>query len=212
LTAPHISQVAALVLAAGSSRRMGALNKLLLPLRGEPLVRHAVHSAVAAGCGKVVVVLGHQAAEVQAALDGLPVRCVVNPAHDEGLGSSVRCGVARLGQGIEAVLCLLGDMPDVKPATLQALAAAYRPAGGVLACQPTCDGRRGNPLLWGAPMWPALAALQGDQGARGLLGGLGEQLALVPVSDPGVLLDLDTPEDWATRLSAPPPPAGAGRP
>lgn len=205
--------VAALVLAAGSSRRMGPLNKLLLPLRGEPLVRHAVHTALAAGCRDVVVVLGHDAAAVQAALTGLPVRCVHNAEHDEGLGSSVRCGVAALRPDVQAVLCLLGDMPNVSPATLQALAAAYKPEAGVQACQPVFDGQPGNPVLWGAPMWPALAALQGDQGARGLLRGLGDGLVRVPVPDPGVLLDLDTPEDWAAHsVSAPPRPAGADRP
>lgn len=180
---------------------MGTTSKLLLPVRGEAMVRHAVHTALAAGCDEVVAVLGHEAAAVRAALAGLAVRCVVNDAHPEGLGSSVRCGHAAVAPEA-ALLCLLGDMPDVRPATLQALITALRETPGAHACRPVHRGQPGNPVLWAAAQRPRLASLQGDEGARALLNTLGERLLRVPVEDPGVLLDLDTPQDLQRHGSA----------
>jgi molybdenum cofactor cytidylyltransferase len=186
--------VVAVVLAAGHSRRMGTPNKLLLPVRGEAMVRHAVHAARAAGCAEVIVVLGHEAAAVRAALDGLVVRCVVNDAHADGLGSSVRCGDAAAAPDA-ALLCLLGDMPDVQAGTLRALITALAETPGTQACRPVHGGQPGNPVLWAPAQRPRLATLQGDEGARALLKTLGGGLLHVPVDDPGVLLDLDTPQD-----------------
>lgn len=175
---------------------MGERNKLLLPVRGEPMVRHAVRAALDAGCADTCVVLGHEADAVRAVLADLPVRCAVNPQHDEGLGSSVRFGISLLAPDTAAVLCLLGDMPNVRPATLRALQRAWRPEAGIVACRPVWQGQPGNPVLWAAEAFDALRQLQGDRGARQLLETLGPRLLTVAVDDPGVLFDVDTPPDW----------------
>src|SRR5712691_8510552 len=103
-------RVAAVILAAGSSTRMGR-NKLLLDLGGETLVRRAVRAAVRAGVDQVVVVLGHEEPRVRAELDGLPCAPVVNPDHAEGAGTSVRTGVRQVAAGTDAVVVVLADMP-----------------------------------------------------------------------------------------------------
>lgn len=191
-----VLRVTAAVMAAGHSRRMGAANKLLLPVRGEPMVRHAVRAAQAAGCEDVLVILGHEAEQVRDALVGLSVRCVVNPHHAEGLASAVRCAHAMAAHA-SALLCLLGDMPNVQPDTLRALIEALHTAPAALACRPVCQGRPGNPVLWSVAARAALADLKGDEGARSVLAGLGTGLIQVHVEDAGVLLDIDTPDDLA---------------
>jgi len=188
------SPVWALILAGGASRRMGAANKLLAPLAGEALVRHAVREALASACDEVLVVLGHDADAVRQALADLPVRFVVGTDYAEGMGASLRAGAAVVPDDASVIVCL-GDMPAVRAWVLDALIAAYRTNGQALACQPVHAGRPGNPVLWDASCLPALRALRGDAGARAILRELGEGLCLVPVDCPGVLDDIDTPED-----------------
>lgn len=186
--------VTAVVLAAGLGRRMLGPNKLLLPVHGEAMVRRVVEQALASRCGRVLVVLGFEAARVRQALEDLPVEFVVNEGFEEGLGSSVRAGALAVRDGSAAVICL-GDMPLVDAPVIDALIHAYETGAGVKACQPLYDGRRGNPVLWGADCLPDLRRLGGDEGARALLLRLGGALALVDAPSPAVLRDIDTPDD-----------------
>jgi xanthine dehydrogenase accessory factor len=140
----------AVVLAAGLSRRMGARNKLLLPMAGEPMIRRVVESVLGAGFVEVVVVTGHQADEVRRALAPLVpagVRLVHNERFDSGQVSSVRAGLAALEQTVDAVAVCLGDQPLVGSADLLALSAAYRerPHGSILV--PMRGEERGNPVI-----------------------------------------------------------------
>lgn len=190
-------KVAALVLAAGASRRMGALNKLTEPVEGVAMVRRVVDCVAQAGCDPIVVVTGHEAHEVSAALAGAPVRFVHNPDHARGMGSSLARGARALSDDAP-VLVALGDMPDVGAEVLgQLLATAAEP--GVQVAAPTYEGRRGHPVVFAAELLDSLRACTGDRGARGVLEQAGAGLRLVPVSDPGVVLDLDTPEALARR-------------
>lgn len=184
--------VTAIVLAAGMSRRMGERNKLLLPVKGQPMVRIVVLQALQA-CEQVVVVLGHEAERVRAALADLPVVFVRNPDYAEGMGTSVAIGARMVPSGHAALVCL-GDMPGVTASVMRALADAG--ASGVAACRPVHGGRPGNPVWWAPEQIAALRGLSGDEGARALLAGLREQerLCEVPVEAPGVLWDVDTPE------------------
>ncbi len=186
--------VTAVVLAAGLGRRMLGPNKLLLPVHGVAMVRRVVDQALASRCGRVVVVLGFEAPRVRQALDGLPVEFGVNKEFEEGLGSSVRTGALAVRDDSAAVICL-GDMPLIDASVIDALIHAYESGTGVKACQPLYDGRRGNPVLWGADCLPDLRRLSGDEGARALLRRLGGALTLVDVSSPAVLQDVDTPDD-----------------
>ena len=186
--------VTAIVLAGGLGRRMGGPNKLLLPLQGQTVVRCTVHQALASRCARVLVVLGFEAERVRRELEGLPVQFVLNEDFQEGMGSSVRAGAAAVPDDSAVVVCL-ADMPLAGADVIDALIDAYETGGDIQACQPVYEGKRGNPVLWGPASLPALRQLRGDEGARRLLRGLGQGLALVEVGSDGVLLDADTPED-----------------
>lgn len=187
------TRVAAVVLAAGRSSRMGGVNKLVADLGGEPMVARVVALALATALDPVVVVTGYDAEAVRAALDPR-VRTVHNVRHREGIGSSVAAGIAALDPSVDGALICLGDMPGVSPGTLESLLEAFRSATGPAVCVPVHGGRRGNPVLWGSSFFSELAALSGDRGARRLMGPHAHLVRQVAVDDPGVLMDVDTGE------------------
>lgn len=186
--------IAAIVLAAGASRRMGEANKLLLPIDGMPMVARTVRAALRSRAGPVVVVTGHQAEAVAAALAGLPVTLAHNPEHAAGMASSLRRGLAALPAEADGAVVCLGDMPWVEAADIDALIEAFDPARGREVCAPVHAGRRGNPVLWGKRLLPLLAMAEGDSGGRALL----ERVAVhaVPRGDNGTLRDIDTAADF----------------
>ena len=187
-------RVAAVVLAAGRSTRMGAVNKLIAEIGGKPLVRIAAEQALASHASPVIVVTGHEKDKVAAALAGLPVRLVHNPDYAEGLGSSLRTGIAAVPAEADGAIVCLGDMPQVDAPLIDKLIAAFDPEKGALVVTPTIDGRRGNPVVWSRRFFPDLMAVQGDIGARNLIGSYAEAVVEVPVAGEGALIDVDTPE------------------
>lgn len=189
---------AALVLAAGASRRMGAANKLLAAVDGRPMVAAVAAMLQASRADSVTVVTGHQAAAVRRALAGFGCRLVHNGEHERGIGASISVGVAALAadRGVDAVVVCLGDMPLVSAATVDGLIAVFEEArGAAAACVPVCRGRRGNPVLFGRRFFPQLIALSGDRGARFLLQKHAQWVREVAVDDAGVLVDADTPAE-----------------
>ncbi len=191
-------EAAAIVLAAGRSRRFGRDNKLLLPVAGVAMVRRVAETALESRARPVIVVTGHEAEAVQAALAGLPLVFVRNPDHGSGLASSLKTGLAEVPAACAAALVLLGDMPHVRRATLDALIAALDPDAGHTVAVPTYRGRRGNPVIWHRRHFAALRGLEGDRGARRLFPGLGAAIVDVPVDDPGIHVDIDS-ADATTR-------------
>lgn len=189
-----VAPVAGLVLAAGRSTRMGERNKLLQSVRGEPLVRHAVKAQLASRARPVLVVTGHQHEEVEAALAGLDIRFVHNPDFASGLASSVKAGLAALPAEAVGAVVSLGDMPNVTPAVIDRLAETFADSPEAQAVVPTLFGQRGNPVLLARALFPAVAKLSGDQGARRLLDAAGEGIVEVPLDDPAIAIDVDTPE------------------
>jgi molybdenum cofactor cytidylyltransferase len=187
-------EVACVVLAAGSSRRMGSHNKLLLPYRGMPMVRQVVLQALASNCTRVMVVVGHNAPEVERALAGLSVQFVHNEDYAQGIGLSVAAGVSKV-RDTEGVLICLGDMPRVDAATLNALMDAFQLDETIEICRPRYKEQPGNPILWGPSFLPALSRLRGDVGARGILQAHGAHIHWVNIETDGVLQDVDQPED-----------------
>jgi molybdenum cofactor cytidylyltransferase len=188
--------VGVVLLAAGRGTRFAAGPKLVAPLDGRPLVRHAAESALATRLRPVVAVVGHAGEAVRAALDGLDLAVVANPDYAAGLATSLRTGLAALPLEVVGAVILLGDMPRVAPALLDALAAAFRP-GADAAVVPVSGGRRGNPVLLNRHRLAAeLATLVGDHGAGPLLRGR-DDVRELPVADVGVLADVDTVEALA---------------
>ncbi len=192
---PHAARaIAALVLAAGRSSRMGGPNKLLAEIGGRPLLRMVVEAALASQARPVLVVTGHQRERVEAALVGLPVTFVHNPNHAEGLGTSLKAGIAAMPAEIDGVVVCLGDMPQVDAALIDRLIAAIDPDKSALVAVPTIEGKRGNPVVWSRRFFPDLMTVEGDVGARHLIGRYGEAVVEVPVSGAAALTDIDTPQ------------------
>lgn len=185
-------QVAALVLAAGQSRRMGGANKLLATIDGKPLVRIAAEAALASRAAPVLVVTGHEADAVAAAVAGLPVRFAHNPDYREGLSTSLRTGIRALPAGIHGVVVMLADMPEVDAAVVDRLIDAFRSHSDAGLVVPVSAGRRGNPVLWGAHFFAELAAVNGDGGGRQLIEANPQSVIEVEMGA-AVTRDVDTP-------------------
>jgi molybdenum cofactor cytidylyltransferase len=186
--------IAAVVLAAGRSSRMGGPNKLLAEIGGRPLVRIVVEAALASPARPVVVVTGHERERVEAALSDLPVTVVHNPDFSEGLGTSLKAGIVALPAQVDGAVVCLGDMPQVDAALIERLLGAIDPDKGALVAVPTIEGKRGNPVVWSRRFFPDLMTVDGDVGARHLIGRYGEAVVEVPVSDNAILADIDTPQ------------------
>ena len=184
--------IAIVVLAAGQSRRMGRRNKLLESVHGEPMVRHVVRVATSGG-RPVVVVTGHERERVEAALAGFEVAFAHNSDYDAGLSTSLARGIAALPPGVEGVIVCLGDMPGVRTEHLERLREAFDPEAGAAICVSTRRGKRGNPVLFAARFFPEMCDVEGDVGARHLVGAYANLVREVEMPDDGVLLDIDSP-------------------
>lgn len=198
-------RVAAIVLAAGRSSRMGADNKLLIEVGGVPMVLRAVNAARASLAASVTVVVGHEAEAVKAALAGSGATVVHNPDYAHGMASSLRHGIAALPEDADAALVLLGDMPRITAAHLDRIIGAFDPAQPSIV-MPEKDGRRGNPILWPREFFAAMTTLSGDQGARGLLAQHADRVKRIAIDDDAIFVDVDRPCDLAGAET----PAAAG--
>jgi molybdenum cofactor cytidylyltransferase len=200
-TAPRAPRIAGLVLAAGQSRRMGTLNKLLIEIDGVPMVRRVVEMLRRSKADPIVVVTGHQREKVAAALEGLPVTLVHNADFAQGLSTSLKAGIAALGADIDGALVCLGDMPRVSAAEVDRLIGAFNPVEARGIVVPTLNGKRGNPVLWSRRFFAEMSQVAGDVGARHLIGAYPEMVAEVEMAGDGVLTDIDTPQALA-KLAA----------
>jgi molybdenum cofactor cytidylyltransferase len=193
VAAPRAPKVCAVVLAAGQSRRMGAANKLLLEVDGLPLIRRSVSAALESACDAVFVVTGHQAERVASTLSDLKVEIVGCEDYASGLSASLSAGIAALPEDCDAAVVCLGDMPQVTPAHIDRLIASFDAVEGRAVCVPTYQGKRGNPVLWDRRFFSELADIRGDVGARHLIGEHAEAVCEVSMTEPGVLMDVDSP-------------------
>ena len=199
--APAGARVGAVLLAAGQSRRMGRVNKMLVEIDDEAMIVHAARALIASKADPVVVVLGHEPDRIRSMLAGMNVSFVYNPDFTEGLSTSLRGGLGALPPEVNAAVVALGDMPQVAPEDIDALIDAFDPDSGATICVPTHDGKRGNPVLWARRYFAEMATISGDVGARHLIGANADQLLEVPRANSGVLIDLDTPEALAAHMA-----------
>lgn len=187
--------IAVLLLAAGASRRMRGRDKLLEEIDGAPLLRRQARAALAAGIGPVLVALPCADHPRAAALDGLAVTPVPVADADEGMGASIRAGVAALPPGMRGVIILPADMPDLGAVELVQMEQAFR--GDPLPILRGASGARpGHPVLFPADLFPALQTLSGDRGAAPVIAANRTRLRLLPLPGQSALTDLDTPEAW----------------
>lgn len=193
--------IATVILAAGGAQRMGQ-PKQLLPVGGQPMLARVVQTACAARLGLVIVVLGAARRQIAPLLAGYPITIVANTRWRSGMASSLCCGLRRVPADVDAALFVPGDMPNLRPDHLQAIAARFS-AGGATIVIPTYGGRRGNPVLFARTLFPELCALSGDQGGRALFHAHAAEIATLELDD-GVLCDIDTPADYARLAAAAP--------
>lgn len=196
-------KVAAVVLAAGSSRRFGARNKLLVEIDGVPLVARVLAAIEAGGIGRIIVVTGHEPDRIAAVAARPGCRIVHNARHAEGIGTSIAAGVAALEADIDGVLITQGDMPELSAGLVAALAGAFVDGGGDRVVHPVlADGRQGNPVIWPRRLFPELIGLSGDQGGKRLIEAQGDCAIGVATAGRGAEIDIDTVDELAAYLAA----------
>jgi molybdenum cofactor cytidylyltransferase len=206
-----LSEIAAIILAAGLSSRFEASpeeTKLVAPLFGKPLVRHVAEAALASRARPILVVTGHAAVQVEAALKNLGLTFISNPDFGTGLASSLKTGIAALPDTAAGVLILLADMPCVSASLIDHLLHAFgESAQAPRAVVPVRASVRGNPVLIGRDLFGAIKGLEGDRGARGLLEAAGKDVLEYLVDDAAIEIDIDTTEELRHLRALRPGPA-----
>jgi len=196
----YMLMLTAIVLAAGSSRRMGK-NKLLLPYGGKPLLAHVVRSILSAHVGPVIVVTGHEAEQTERVLKGLEVTLVHNPRYEEGMTSTIQAGVADASG--EGYMICLSDMALIDPDEYRFLKNTFNkqyPHDKACIIQPTHDNQIGNPVIFSAAWREAILEHAGPEGCKGILHAHPENIYQVEMRSASVLQDVDWPDDY-DRLS-----------
>jgi molybdenum cofactor cytidylyltransferase len=202
-------QTAAIILAAGSSSRLGGgRHKLLLPLHDRPVLAHVLDAVLASQARPVVLVLGHQPEQVRTHLAAYTthpdLNVVENPDYLQGMSTSLRLGIQTLqvhgytkspGESVDSVLVLLGDQPLITVQHIDALIATYKTTGKRIIA-PTYEGKRGNPILFDASLFPELLEVTGDEGGRSVLERHREEIATVEMGNPLANIDVDTWEAY----------------
>ncbi|MFN8571550.1 MAG: nucleotidyltransferase family protein [Gemmatimonadaceae bacterium] len=199
--------IAAIVLAAGQSKRFGS-PKILAPLGGVPLVRHVVERLQDTSVAEIIVVAGDEADEMGRAIHGLRARLAVNPRPEEGMSESLRIGLHAAPADAAALLIVLGDQPLIEPLVIELMIAAWRGGRGMIIA-PEYEGQRGNPVLFDGTLRAELMLIEGDQGARQLLESYSSYVYRLPVDRP-MPKDVDTVDDLqvvARELADSPPAA-----
>jgi len=196
--------ISAIVPAAGMSTRMGSLNKLLLPLEGKTMIERTVDTLIAAEIDEVVVVVGHQADLVKAAISGKGVRIVENPEYSEGMASSIRAGVAAASPTADAIMICLADQPLLEPADLNSIVSAMhdarRAARSIVV--PFFKGQRGNPVILDATYRSAMIDVVGDIGCKKIIKQNPDKVYVIEMDTDHVVRDVDTMEAYRSLSRA----------
>jgi molybdenum cofactor cytidylyltransferase len=181
-----------MILAAGLSRRMGAVNKLLIEFKGKSVLRHAVDNTLAASFWETIVVIGPEPDKIGQEVNNLAERCVLNPDYKEGIASSIRAGIKEVSPQCQGTIILLADMPAVRPVTLKRFQSLFVSGSNIVAAK--SEDYIGVPVLFHRRFFADLQSLRGDQGAKTLLKRYAAQITTldVPAKE---LLDIDEPAD-----------------
>ncbi|MGE0612644.1 MAG: NTP transferase domain-containing protein [Hyphomicrobiales bacterium] len=192
--------VAAVLLAAGRSRRFGEDNKLLADVGGEPMIRKVAREIAGSRAAPLLVVTGHDADRIEGALAGIPAMFVPCPDHRLGLSASLGCGIAAVPPDIDGALVCLGDMPGVTARIVDRVIGMFSARGGQHIVHPRRPGGGpGHPVAWPRDLFPELMALGGDQGGRDLIARHAPRVTMVDGGSREALADIDTAEaldDW----------------
>ena len=192
-----MNTVAAILLAAGQSKRMGS-NKQLLPLAGKPLIRHCLDTILESGLQQIIVVLGPSGRQIEQFISDLPVAIAWNSEQESDMADSVRIGVDALPENAAGVLVCLGDHPLVQPATIQKMTDHFFAHPDKIII-PRYSGRKGHPTLFPRVVIEEIFSVAT---LRDIVHQTPNRLALLDILDPGVIVDIDTPEDFQRITSA----------
>jgi molybdenum cofactor cytidylyltransferase len=192
--------LAAVVLAAGESRRMGT-PKQLLPFGDRTILQCVVDTLLTAGVGEVIVVLGHLADRVREVLAERPIRIVENSSYREGMLSSVKCGVRAIGAQCDTMLLALGDQPQISTAVVSELMRRYRQGvSGIVI--PRYGSKNGHPIILNVPRYrEAILRLPDDVGLNALIQAYSDDVCLTDMATEDILRDIDYPEDYSRELA-----------
>ena len=191
-------QVSGVILAAGPSRRFGIdPPKQLARIEGETLVRRVVRQAVGSALMELILVTGLAADAVAAAVEGLDVRVVVNPRYLEGQSTSVKAGLARVGNFVDAAMFLPVDQPHLTAEVIDVLIECYRKTRALIVV-PAYEGRRGAPVVIDRSLFDVLSQIEGDEGGRQIFQTFEADLVECPLTSASALRDVDGREDLGT--------------
>lgn len=190
------SGVHAVLLAAGSSKRFGKDNKLLAKVGNAPLIQKVAKALLASHAAEVVAVTGFEASKVAEALSGLDIKRAYNADYEDGLSSSLHCGINSLPAGARGAMVVLADMPGMTARLVNRLIDAFEKAEGKKIVYPVSeDGAQGNPVIWPRRFFPDLLSLEGDKGAKALLDEYEDACVAVSVKGDAPFRDIDKPSD-----------------
>jgi len=188
-------KVSAVVLAGGISKRMGKPNKLLVKVNGSTLVNRTVGIAVRSNVEEIIVVTGYEPNLVQKSLSDHPVKFIHNPNYRSGLSTSLSSGIKAVSKSFAGAVVVLSDMPWVMTETINLLIERFITENGMVICQPTFEGKAGNPVLWPRKFFPEIINIKGDTGAKNLIEQHSQNVSHVEVNDAGIHNDINKPND-----------------
>lgn len=195
-------KIAAVILAAGQSSRMGR-NKLLLDWHGKPILSHVLDQVAKVSFAEMVLVTGHQADKIKAAIGKRPDLTIIEaPEYMAGMAASLKAGIKALSTSSDAALFILGDMPQISSQLLKSLIDAYKPSEGATIVLPVADGKRGNPVLFDQQFFTEILQLEGDIGARHIIADHAQSVAEVPGVAQEIFSDVDTSEAYQKLLAS----------
>jgi len=187
-------KIMGLLLAAGSSKRMGKKNKLLTEIDGNKMIVHVAEQIKQSKVDEITVVTGHEADQIKLALNHVITKFVYNPNFTKGLTTSLKTGLKHISDDIDGVIIFLGDMPLIKAHHINQIIEAFNPTEGRSICVPIHGRKRGNPVLWGKQYLREILSIKGDIGARQLFEKYSDQISEIIIDTDVVLFDVDTPE------------------
>lgn len=194
------ASISAIILAAGSSRRMEGQNKLLLPFGDKTILETVAEAMLSIDLQEVILVTGHDHEKVESTISAYPVRPVYNRDYQKGMAASIKAGIVALQFQDTGILICPGDMPFISPTLFAKLSTAFRSAPEGAIVLPFREGRHGHPVIFSPHFRKELLQIEGDEGARSLIQRHPEAIVKVPVSDPQIFRDIDTPVEYRKLL------------
>ncbi|MCP3876025.1 MAG: molybdenum cofactor cytidylyltransferase [Desulfobacteraceae bacterium] len=192
-------KITGIILAAGSSSRMGK-TKQLMPFKGDTLLGHVIQNAKASSLNEIIVVIGHHADKINKTIDLSGTKVVRNHNYSKGQSTSLLKGIENASTACDAAMFLLADQPLVTPEIIDTLIDAFERSNALITI-PYCKGKRGNPVIINKSLFPRLKILSADTGARVLFDEFRASILKVPIHDSAILTDVDTMDDYKKLVS-----------